>query len=240
MAGIENLKKDIRRALSTSTNDNCLSERELRRQVDGSPDKFKKALKELCEDAKVEKAGPQRYCSLENDEGGFPSAKVITLPITRDIRVGKVVAKATEPLTTRELAEAAKMPPRQVYSVCRRLEKKGYFQRGDPAVKHLLFSPLTGEVVHGGNYGRIKTLDQKLRGIAAQFSPGDPKTERSLQRFFGGVLKKKEHAKHRKSIYSFRKRMLKAVSQAQGKKDVSGLLGLRPFDREIPTWRSSL
>ena len=155
--------------------------------------------------------------------------------------IGQSVWGATEALTTEELAHKLGLNSGQVYQVCRRLENKGYFTSEiKDSEKRVFFAPLTGEVVHAGNFQRLDVLYKNLDAIVAEFSPGDTKTERSLQSFFADLLKKKEYEKYRKPISSSKEDLLRTVSSAKKKSDVNELLRLRPFHPKVRTWGSSI
>jgi len=235
MAGREHLKIEILLVLSCSRNKNCLSKSDLQSQVKRNVkferDEFEEALEELCKNKEVEQ-------KVKNKERVYCLTSRFTFP-TPALKIAKAASEATTPLSTKELAEEVNMPHAQVYHICRRLEEKEYFTSDLMQRKKLVFfAELIGEVVHAGNYEQINLLYRELRRIIAEFRLGDPRLKQSLQEFFRALLRKEEYAKYRKSINSFRKRLLSAVARAKKKSDLNEFLGLRSFYPKVRVWES--
>lgn len=149
------------------------------------------------------------------------------------------VLKDEGPLTSRALAERLREDARYVAILCGQLEEEGWLVRGKKAEKkRLFFAPVTGEVVHGGNYYRLQRLLRELREIVDQHGLG-PSLAAALQRFFAALLTKPELESHHKQIARFRDEMLDAARGAESESDVRAMVGLRPFFRQVVTWEPS-
>lgn len=147
------------------------------------------------------------------------------------------INKAKEDLTAKKLAEKVDLNPSYIFKICRRLEKGGYITTADPEEQQRFFAPLTGEIVHKGNYNRVKELNQELGGIVSKFSLKDPKLKQALQSSLENMLEREDLAKFSKSIETFKEDLLKKVSQVETKSEVREILGFRPFPQFVTTWK---
>ena len=111
--------------------------------------------------------------------------------------------------------------------------------KGKPEKKRLFFAPLTGEVVHPGNFKRVQELYRELRGIVSKFNLEDPKLEQNLRSSLESMQDRENLAMFNKSIRTFKKDLLIKVPRVKTKNKARELLGIRPFYRGVTTWKSS-
>lgn len=148
------------------------------------------------------------------------------------------VLKKEGPLTSSDLAEHLREDARYVTILCEQLEEEGWLVRGNKkAEKRLFFTPLTGEVVHGGNFERVQRLLRELRDIVDRHGL-KPSLTAALQKFFAGVLARPQLEPYHKQIARFRDEML-AVARNASQSEVRALIRMRPFFRTVVTWNLS-
>jgi phenylpyruvate tautomerase PptA (4-oxalocrotonate tautomerase family) len=150
----------------------------------------------------------------------------------------RLLKKVAEPLTANALAERLREDPRYIAVICERLEEEGWLTRGEPEEKRLFLAPLTGEIVHGRNYERLQQLLRELRQIIDRHRLG-PTLLEALRDFFAALLESPRLKAYRKSVTRFRNEILKVARNADNKSEVRALVGLRPFTREVTTWKLS-
>jgi hypothetical protein len=149
------------------------------------------------------------------------------------------VLKDEGPLTSSALAERLREDARYVAILCQQLAEEGWLVRDKKAEKkRLFFTPVTGEVVHGGNYDRLQRLLRELREMVDQHALG-PSLAAALQRFFAALLARPELESHHKQIARFRDEMLEAARSAESESEIRAMVGLRPFFRQVVAWKPS-
>jgi hypothetical protein len=226
----ERTKKQVYLALACAPHPGWLSFRDLLGKVSVKSDKLRETLEELV------RAGEIAHYKQLYWLARWPSVLSLSRVKTR-CEIIQTVSNVPDAITTGELAQELDSDSRVVSQFCRQLERMGYIAKGEPRAKQFFFAPITGETIHRGNYGRIKARYKELRGIVAECGLGDPSMETGLQRSLGDMLRREEHAEHRRSIRAFRTSLFRTVRKAKTKTDISKLLGLRPFSRDVTTWK---
>lgn len=169
-----------------------------------------------------------------------PSSKIVIPPPTKIFVISQYIAESTNSCTTRKIADDFGWSSPEVYQSCRRLENKEYIRRGDPDKKRISFLPITGEVIHSGNYDRLKRLERQVREIIKEYCS---KNDRSLQRLHKLVenkIGKDVLAKYEKRIRSFERELFEICKNAKKKSEVDELLGFRSYNQDIITWESAI
>jgi hypothetical protein len=221
------LKERICFVLASGKHD-CLYFAEIKKKLRERVDRLHDVLGTLVEDGEVRYVG-DRYCLMPRSLG--PPRLKLGYGIMK-------VAGTKGRVTTAELARELQSDARRVSRLCHSLAINGCLARGEPSKRRLFFAPITGETIHASNYDRINELYSDLRRIIAEHNLRDPALKSRLQGFFGKALMNDEYARYNASINSFRNDLLKTVDTAKKKSDVFRLLGLRPFYRDVTTWKT--
>lgn len=209
-----------------------LSLMRIKKDVEIDETKLKRALQELYNEWKI-----RRVMTPEGENCLLPKFNINSAATA--YKLYNSVNKEKKELTAKKLANKLSLDSSYVFKVCRRLENGGYIKRGPPEEKRLFFLPLTGEIVHSGNYERVKELNHELNNIVSKFSLKDPRLKQNLQKSLGGMLEREDLAKFSEPIEAFKDELLTKVSQAKTKKEARELLGLRPFPFGVTTWKHS-
>lgn len=207
-----------------------LSLMQLKKEVESNERILTIALQELYNEWKIRR--------VETSEGEYcllPKYNINSATI--GFKLYNVIHKEEDALTAKKLAEKVHLNPSYVFKICRRLKNGGYITTADPEEQQRFFAPLTGEIVHKGNYNRVKELNQELGGIVSKFSLKDPKLKQTLQSSLENMLEREDLAKFRKSIETFRESLLEKFSQVETKSEVRKILGFRPFAQAVTTWK---
>lgn len=233
MSDDEKLDILILEALSTAPPPNrCLPKKELKKRVKHPPSKkFNKALEDLKERNWV--LIKDEKCCLRPISPGMPSVE----------KVKKIYsALGTGDKTRQELAEFVKCARSTVDKYCRKLKERKWLIDGTPRREkgeRRFFSPLTGEVIHRGNYERIRLYDNWLRSIVKKYDIGDPRMKKELKTAISRILNKEDDPKVRDSIENFSNELLGRIGKAAKKSEILDFLGIKPFTPSVPTLRSA-
>ena len=181
------------------------------------------------------------YINKKHEDQNYylkPESIIKYPPLKKIKKISDSISKANNPLSTRELATTVNQKSYEVSNVCRRHEKWGWLQKGNPKKKKLYFSPIIRDIMHSGNYELINELRKKLKSVISKYDIEEPKLLNDLKIAFQNILKRDDLKKYLKSINEFRKKLFDAINQKKSKKDVVGLLDIRPFPKDIHTWNS--
>ncbi len=231
MPDLDALKIRILTKLS-STHTNCRAFEWLNRYVEKNKHKLRDALEELYEEFKVRRKIIKKieyYC----------------LPINsmKSVKIGcsiyNSVSKAKKPLTAIYMAKKRGLDSNYVSRVCNRFKERGYISKGKPkeGKKKAYFAPITGEVVHAGNYERVKKLYQELHKIVSKFNLEDPRLEQNLGKSLESMQARKDLTKSKGSIKTFKKDLLAEVIRAEKKNEIRDALRIKPFYPKVSTWK---
>lgn len=204
----------------------------LKKDVKINETRLKRALQELYNEWKI-----RRVMTPKGENCLLPKSNINSA--ATGYKLYNSVNKEKKELTAKKLANKLSLDSSYVFKVCRRLENGGYIKRGAPEEKRLFFAPLTGEIIHSGNYERVIELNHELSNIVSKFSLKDPRLKQNLQKSLGRMLERKDLAKFSEPIGTFKHELLTKVSRAKTKKEARELLGLRPFLSGVTTWKHS-
>ena len=250
MAVGKRLKERIKKALACAGRKG-LSLRELESHLGVEESRLEAALDELIASGEVQRWRGRYRLAVVAGPGTVEPPVAVAGPGTVEppvvvepppIKVALLVAEAKIPPTTGEVAEAVKLDSRKVYGICRRFEKDGYFERGElrPSPKRVFFVPMLGTNMTRANYGLADRGYRQLRKVVGGFDLNDPRLEQNVRKFFADMLRKKEYAKYRRAIASFREQLLRGIRGAETKSEVYELLGFKPYHPPVPTWKSAV
>lgn len=211
---------------------NCRSLDWLKEKVEKNENRLRAALDELSREFKIRRREEQKnefYC--------LPSFSINS--VKAGYRAYNHISKAKKPLTSKNLAKKLNLDSSYVYKVCKRFADRGYITKGDPEEKRLFFAPLTNEVVHSGNYTRVQGLYRELHGIVSKFNIEDPNLVKNLSSSLEDMQGRESLVRFNKSIGAFKNDVLTEVNKVKTKSEARELLGIKPFYRNVTTWKSS-
>ncbi len=150
------------------------------------------------------------------------------------------ISKAKKPLTVNDLARKLHLKSRYVSKVCKRFGDKGYITKGEPKPikKTCFFTPITGEVVHSGNYERVQILSQELSGIVSRHKLEDPRMKQNLRNSLESMQGREDLIKFNSLIEEFKGELLTKVDAAETKSEIRQHLTVKPFHPKVPTWKA--
>ena len=150
------------------------------------------------------------------------------------------ISKAKKPLTVKDLAGKLRLNSRYVSKVCKHFGVSGYITTGEPkpVKKVCIFTPITGEVVHFGNYERVKMLSQELSGIVSRHKLKDPRMKQNLRNSLESMQGRKDLIKFNNLIEKFKGELLAKVDAAETKSEIRQHLTVKPFNPKVPTWKA--
>lgn len=146
--------------------------------------------------------------------------------------------KLNGPQRTTSLAKILNEDRDKVYRCCKRLEKQGrvisYWLSGS---KRLFFFPVTGEIVHRGNYTRCQHEIKQLIGLINRHINNRPVLVAVLKKYFNQLCNQQSLSRYCPKIRKFESRIIADVLAGKRKEDIYDLVVLKPFYQNELFWR---